>query len=38
VALITAVVSPIKQRLGRKRQAGAPARRRPTPTTPASIA
>lgn len=31
VAVITAIVSPIKQRLGRNRQAGAPAGRQPSP-------
>jgi len=36
VAVITAIVAPLKQRLGRKRQAGAPARRQPAPTTAAS--
>ena len=35
VAVITAIVAPIKQRLGRKRQASAPARRQPTQTTAA---
>jgi hypothetical protein len=35
VAIITAIISPIKQRLGRKRQAGGPARRQPAQTTAA---
>jgi len=38
VAIITAIVAPIKQRLGGKRQAGAPARRQPTPASTAPSA